>query len=140
MARWETFSQHLGRVEPGDPQSARLDHDFSAAVSLVVDLRASAPTNWEEPANTVGHVPVLQWYLYDAVENDGPQWAVPDINGFVRHRFVSSTATSCRRRFVVPFGPNLEVGLQLVWEGLPGAHPTATVNSAYIAMFIRAIA
>lgn len=136
MGSWHTHHQELGAVQAAERKSVHLELDFSAAISLVVSLTASAPVSPDVPAS-LGDRPVLCWWLFDAVERDGPQWAVEDTTGGYRHRFSEVDATSSRRRFVVPFGPRLFVGLQVVRWFDSNPHPSGTVDRASISLFIR---
>lgn len=104
--------------------SARMSssYDFSAAISLVVTLRATAindphPKVLEYPTAGV----ISDWWLYDSMDGD-QGWSMEDTMGSYsgwlgfeesNRGDWGSPRLYSTRRFVVPFRPRLSIGVKL---------------------------
>lgn len=97
---WGTEKIELGTVT--QPMHREFARDFSSAVSLVVTVSITNFTPRERFA--------LEWRIYDSVDGSN-LWALEDTYGSYRGSAPVGGHNAQTRRFVVPFGPKLSLGL-----------------------------
>lgn len=107
---WGTESIEFGTVR--DARSITVPGDFSSAVTLVVNVSA---TSWTPSADLS-----LDWFVSDSVDGEH-WWNIEDSLGIFKGRLgalgnygaTQQTRTQQTRRFVVPIGPRLFIGVSL---------------------------
>jgi hypothetical protein len=131
---WGTERLELGKVKQWTRQD--FSGDFSSAISLVVTLS----TTESHPPDGVA----LGWWLTDSLDQ-GKNWSTledtaGDYSGSVGWvGGLNYKRTAQTRRFVVPFGPRLSVGLGPRWSHNLNDAASGSFSGVVVTLFWRGI-
>lgn len=124
---WGTERLDFGTVS--SPVNRTFAHDFSSAISLAV-AASIKDYNPKGPGS-------LEWHLFDSIDGS-PEWSIEDTDGRFQGNLGAGLRFSETRRFVVPFGPQLSIGLH-PQKATPSATDDVTYEDVTIRLFWRGI-
>jgi hypothetical protein len=138
-ARWGTETLDFGTV--AESTSKLVDRDFSSVVTLVATL--STTTELPDTERVA-----IGWRLSDSVDDGNTWWSVEDTDGSYRgsigwypsgRGYSFGTKKHQTRRFVVPFGPKIYVGLTLYNPMDESERVTGSFENVVATLFWRAL-